>query len=173
MAKYDWSKFGLHIPEIMLPKEGTDYFKGAVVACDQFTSEPEYWEKVEEIVGDAPSTLRLMLPELYLDKPGEAERIKDIRANMDKYLADGIFTEYKDAMVYVERVQSNGILRRGIVGAIDLEKYDFSKGSTSEVRATEATVIERIPPRIKVRQGAPLELPHIMILIDDPGNTVI
>jgi len=92
---------------------------------------------------------------------------------MDKYLADGIFTEYKDAMVYVERVQSNGILRQGIVGAIDLEKYDFSKGSTSEVRATEATVIERIPPRIKVRQGAPLELPHIMILIDDPDNTVI
>jgi uncharacterized protein (DUF1015 family) len=92
---------------------------------------------------------------------------------MDKYLADGIFEEYKSAMVYVERVQSNGILRQGIVGAIDLEKYDFSKGSSSEVRATEATVIERIPPRIKVRQGAPLELPHIMILIDDPDNTVI
>ncbi|MBP5378746.1 MAG: DUF1015 domain-containing protein, partial [Ruminococcus sp.] len=104
---------------------------------------------------------------------GVAERIDNIHTAMDKYLADGIFTEYKDAMVYIERVQSNDILRQGIVGAIDLEKYDFSKGSTSEVRATEATVIERIPPRIKVRQGAPLELPHIMILIDDPDNTVI
>ena len=142
-------------------------------SCDQYTSEPQYWEDVNKTVGDAPSTLNLILPELYLEQDGVAERIDNIHSAMDKYVSDGIFEEYKNSMVYVERIQSNGILRQGIVGAIDLEKYDFAKGSTSEVRATEATVIERIPPRIKVRQGAPLELPHIMILIDDPDNTVI
>ncbi|MCR4639082.1 DUF1015 domain-containing protein [Ruminococcus sp.] len=161
-----------HSADILLPKD-CDMHKWSVIACDQYTSEPEYWDEVSATVGSAPSTLNLILPELYLEQDGVAERIDNIHTAMDKYLADGIFTEYKDAMVYVERVQSNGILRQGIVGAIDLEKYDFSKGSTSEVRATEATVIERIPPRIKVRQGAPLELPHIMILIDDPDNTVI
>ena len=161
-----------HSADILIPKD-CDMHKWSVIACDQYTSEPEYWDEVSATVGNAPSTLNLILPELYLEQDGVAQRIDNIHTAMDKYLADGIFTEYKDAMVYVERVQSNGILRQGIVGAIDLEKYDFSKGSTSEVRATEATVIERIPPRIKVRQGAPLELPHIMILIDDPGNTVI
>ena len=162
-----------HNADILVPKKDTNMNKWAVIACDQYTGEPEYWEQVSKNVGSAPSTLNLILPELYLEQDGVAERIDNIHAAMDKYTADGIFDEYKNAMVYVERVQNNGILRQGIVGAIDLEKYDFSKGSTSEVRATEATVIERIPPRIKVRQGAPLELPHIMILIDDPENTVI
>ncbi len=162
-----------HNADILVPKNGTDMNKWAVIACDQYTGEPEYWEQVSKNVGSAPSTLNLILPELYLEQDGVAERIDNIHKAMDKYTADGIFDEYKNAMVYVERIQSNGILRQGIVGAIDLEKYDFAKGSTSEVRATEATVIERIPPRIKVRQGAPLELPHIMILIDDPDNTVI
>ena len=161
-----------HSADILIPKD-CDMHKWSVIACDQYTSEPEYWDEVSTTVGSAPSTLNLILPELYLEQDGVAQRIDNIHTAMDKYLADGIFTEYKDAMVYVERTQSNGILRQGIVGAIDLEKYDFSKGSTSEIRATEATVIERIPPRIKVRQGAPLELPHIMILIDDPDNTVI
>ncbi|MBQ9807300.1 MAG: DUF1015 domain-containing protein [Ruminococcus sp.] len=162
-----------HNADILVPKESVDTAKWSVIACDQYTSEPEYWDQVYSIVGDAPSTLNLILPELYLEEDGVAKRISDIHKSMDKYIADGIFDEYKNAMVYVERIQGNGILRQGIVGAIDLEKYDFSKGSSSEVRATEATVIERIPPRIKVRQGAPLELPHIMILIDDPDNTVI
>jgi len=162
-----------HNADILLPKQGTDMYKWSVIACDQYTSEPEYWEQVSSNVGDAPSTLNLILPELYLEEEGVSGRIDSIHKAMDKYVSDGIFGEYKNAMVYVERVQSNSILRQGIVGAIDLEKYDFSKGSTSEVRATEATVIERIPPRIKVRQGAKLELPHIMILIDDPDNTVI
>ncbi|MBR4626335.1 MAG: DUF1015 domain-containing protein [Ruminococcus sp.] len=162
-----------HNADILLPKQGTDMYKWSVIACDQYTSEPEYWEQVSSTVGDAPSTLNLILPELYLEQDGVAGRIDAIHSAMDKYVSGGIFDEYRNAMVYVERVQSNGILRQGIVGAIDLEKYDFSKGSSSEVRATEATVIERIPPRIKVRQGAPLELPHIMILIDDPENTVI
>ena len=172
MAKYDWSKFGLHIPEIMLPKEGTDYFKWAVVACDQFTSEPEYWDKVEEIVGDAPSTLRLMLPELYLDKPGEAERIKDIRASMDKYLADGTLRKMEPGCMLVKRT-AEGRSRLGLVIATDLEAYDFSKGSSSLTRATEGTVVERIPPRLRIRGDAPIEMPHILILIDDPDKTVI
>ena len=172
MAKYDWSKFGLHIPEIMLPKEGTDYFKWAVVACDQFTSEPEYWDKVEEIVGDAPSTLRLMLPELYLDKPGEAERIKEIRATMDKYLADGTLRKMAPGCMLIKRT-AEGRSRLGLVIATDLEAYDFSKGSNSLTRATEGTVVERIPPRLRIRGDAPIEMPHILILIDDPDKSVI
>ena len=172
MAKYDWSKFGLHVPEIMLPKEGTDYYKWAVVACDQFTSEPEYWDKVEEIVGDAPSTLRLMLPELYLDKPGEAERIKDIRAAMDKYLADGTLRKMAPGCMLIKRT-AEGRSRLGLVIATDLEAYDFSKGSNSLTRATEGTVVERIPPRLRIRGDAPIEMPHILILIDDPDKSVI
>ena len=162
-----------HNADILLPKKSTDAYKWSVIACDQYTSEPEYWDSVYETVGDAPSTLNLILPELFLEQDGVSERISTIHSAMDDYVSKELFDEYKNAMIYVERIQGNGILRQGIVGAIDLEKYDFSKGSNSEVRATEATVIERIPPRIKVRQGAPLELPHIMILIDDPDCTVI
>lgn len=172
MAKYDWSKFGLHIPKIMLPKEGTDYFKWAVVACDQYTSEPEYWEKAEEIVGDAPSTLRLMLPELYLEKEGEAERIKAVRATMDKYLADGTLREMEPGAMFIRRT-AEGRTRLGLVIATDLEAYDFNKGSQSLTRATEGTVVERIPPRLRIRGDAPIEMPHILILIDDPDKTVI
>lgn len=162
-----------HNADILLPKKNVDAGKWSVIACDQYTSEPEYWDSVYKNVGDAPSTLNLILPELFLEQEGVSERIDAIHKTMNEYMDQEIFDEYKNAMIYVERIQGNGILRQGIVGAIDLEKYDFSKGSTSEVRATEATVIERIPPRIKVRQGAPLELPHIMILIDDPDRTVI
>ena len=158
--------------DILLPKNA-DMSKWAVVACDQYTSEPEYWADVEKITEGAKSALNLILPEVYLEDDNVDERIADIHKNMDSYISEGVFEEYKDAMIYVERIQSNGILRAGIVGMIDLEEYDFSKGSTSQVRATEATVIERIPPRIKVRDGALLELPHIMILIDDENNTVI
>ncbi len=172
MATYDWSKFGLHIPEMMLPKEGTDYFKWAVVACDQYTSEPEYWDKVEEIVGDAPSALRLMLPELYLDGPDEADRIKAVRAAMDKYLADGTLRKMEPGCMLIKRT-AEGRTRMGLVIATDLEAYDFNKGSKSLTRATEGTVVERIPPRLRIRGDAPIEMPHIIILIDDPGKTVI
>ncbi|MBQ8959786.1 MAG: DUF1015 domain-containing protein [Ruminococcus sp.] len=162
-----------HSADILLPKEGTDMEKWAVIACDQYTSEPEYWDKVIKEADGAPSTLDLILPELYLEQEGVDQRIGKIHETMESYLSGEIFREYKDAMIFVERIQSNGIKRQGIIGAIDLEQYDFSKGSTSQVRATEATVVERIPPRIKVRNGAPMELPHIMILIDDPEGTVI
>ena len=159
--------------DILIPKSNIDMSKWSVVACDQYTSEPEYWESVYNTVGDAASTLKLILPEIFLEDDNVDTHIEEIHDTMDSYLKNNIFDEYKDSMIYVQRLQSNGILREGIIGCIDLECYDFSKGSTSEVRATEATVIERIPPRIKVRQGASLELPHIMILIDDPENTVI
>ena len=159
--------------DILIPKSNIDMSKWSVVACDQYTSEPEYWESVYNTVRDAASTLKLILPEIFLEDENVDTRIEEIHDTMNSYLKNNIFDEYKDSMIYVQRLQSNGILREGIIGCIDLECYDFSKGSTSEVRATEATVIERIPPRIKVRQGASLELPHIMILIDDPENTVI
>lgn len=162
-----------HKGNILIPNDSINMEKWAVIACDQYTSEPEYWDKATAEAQGNPSTLNLILPELYLEEDDVTQRIEDIHTAMDSYLEQGIFTEYKDAMIYVERIQSNGIVRKGIIGTIDLEEYDFSKGSTSEVRATEATVIERIPPRIKVRQGASLELPHIMILIDDPDETVI
>ena len=172
MAKYDWEKFGLHIPEILVPAEGTDYSKWAVVACDQYTSEPEYWDEVESIVGDAPSTLRLTLPEIYLDKPGEADKIKNIRSSMDAYLADGTLRKLEPGCMLVKRT-AEGRSRTGLVIATDLEAYDFNKGSKSITRATEGTVVERIPPRLRIREGAPIELPHILILIDDPDKTVI
>lgn len=159
--------------DILVPKESFDMEKWAVIACDQYTSEPEYWNKTAEIVGNNYSSLNMILPEIYLEDSDVSDRISNIHNTMEKYLSENIFDEYKDSMIYVERIQSNGILRAGIIGKIDLEEYDFNKGSTSQVRATEATVIERIPPRIKVRDGAPLELPHIMILIDDDKKTVI
>ncbi len=172
MAKYDWETFGFHIPKIMIPKEGTDYEKWAVVACDQYTSEPEYWDEVEKIVGDAPSTLRLMLPEIYLEKDGEAEKIAAIRDTMEDYLADGTLTTLPSGCMFIKRT-AEGRSRLGLVIATDLESYDFNKGSTSLTRATEGTVVERIPPRLRIRAGAPIEMPHILILIDDPEKTVI
>lgn len=158
---------------ILLPKEEIDSYKWSVVACDQFTSEPEYWARVEEEIGNAPSTFSMILPEVYLEEPDAEERIQKINKTMDDYLEQGIFEEYNDALIYVERVDSTGKMRAGLVGQFDLEQYDYNKGSTSLIRATEATVTSRIPPRIKVRQNAKVELPHIMILIDDGDKKVI
>ncbi|MCD7822691.1 MAG: DUF1015 domain-containing protein [Oscillospiraceae bacterium] len=162
-----------HPADILLPAENIDMTKWAVVACDQFTGEPGYWEKTERIVGASPSTLRLVLPEICLGKPDTDARISRINENIESYLAAGIFREFENSMVYVRRVQSDGRLREGIVGAVDLEQYDYHAGSSSQIRATEATVAERIPPRLRIRENAALELPHIMILIDDPEKTVI
>lgn len=159
---------------ILLPKlDSEGMAKWAVVACDQYTGEPQYWEKTADLVGDAPSTLRLILPEVYLDKPDCEKRISDINTAMADYLKSGLFETYKDCFILTKRTQADGRLRAGLVGAIDLEMYDYNKGGKSQVRATEATVASRIPPRVKIRMDAPLELPHIMILIDDEKNTVI
>ncbi len=162
-----------HPADILLPAENIDMTKWSVVACDQFTGEPGYWEKTESIVGDSASTLRLTLPEIYLGKPDTGDRIAKINENIESYLSAGVFREFKSSMVYVRRIQSDGKLREGIVGAVDLEQYDYRAGSSSQIRATEATVAERIPPRLKIRENAAIELPHIMILIDDPQKTVI
>ena len=158
--------------DILLPNV-SDMTKWSVVACDQYTGEPGYWRDTEKIVGDAPSTLRLTLPEIYLEEPDVSERIAEIDNNIESYLESGVFREYKNAMIYTRRIQSDGKLREGIVGAVDLEQYDYRRGSSSPIRATEATVAERIPPRLKIRENASCELPHIMILIDDPAKTVI
>lgn len=160
--------------DILLPDfSKTDAEKWSVIACDQYTGDPAYWEKTEQFVGDAPSTLRMTLPEIYLDEPDVKERIAGIRTSMQQYLDNNLFCTYEDALIYVERIQGNGILRTGVVGKIDLEAYNYEQGSTSPVRATEATVLERIPPRMRVRVQAPLETPHIMILIDDPADAAI
>ena len=157
----------IYLPEL----SGESGTKWATVACDQYTSEREYWEAAEAFVGDAPSTLRLMLPEAYLEK--EESEIPKINAKMREYLEGGVLKCYENSMIYLERVQSDGRVRRGLVCAIDLEDYDFSKGSVTLTRATEGTVLERIPPRVAIRRGAALEMPHIMILIDDAERTVI
>lgn len=158
--------------DILIP-ENVDMTAWSVVACDQFTSEPEYWEKAERIVGDKPSTLRLMLPEAYLGKPESDESTQRINAAMRSYLECNLFRCYKDSYFYIERTISDGRIRRGLVGALDLDEYDWTKNSASPIRATEGTVEERLPPRVKVRQDAPLEMPHIMVFIDDPDNAVM
>lgn len=158
--------------DILLPADA-DMGKWAVVACDQYTSEPDYWKETAEISAGSPSAYNLILPEVYLEDNDVSDRISKIQSSMKDALENGIFREYKNAMIYLERVQDDGKVRAGLVGCIDLEDYDYRKGSVSPVRATEATVIERIPPRIAVRRGAELELPHIMILIDDEAGTVI
>lgn len=157
---------------IFLPKN-TDMTKWSVVACDQYTSEPEYWNDVEKIVGDAPSTLKLTLPEIYLEDENISERIAKINSNMKALLDEDFFNEYKDSMIYLERTQSDGKIREGLIGVVDLEAYSYEKGAETPIRATEKTVIERIPPRVKIRENAPLELPHIMILIDDDKKQII
>lgn len=157
---------------ILLPKN-TDMTKWSVVACDQYTSEPEYWNDVEKIVGDAPSTLKLTLPEIYLEDENISERIAKINSNMKALLDEDFFNEYKDSMIYLERTQIDGKIREGLIGVVDLEAYSYEKGAETPIRATEKTVIERIPPRVKIRENAPLELPHIMILIDDDKKQII
>lgn len=163
---------GVKVPEVFLPRADTDMAKWAVVACDQFTSQPAYWEETERIVGEVPSTLRMMLPEMYLDKPGEAERIAAINATMKEYLDTGVLENKGEGFVFVRRTVG-GRSRNGLIVALDLEQYDYSRGSTTLIRATEGTVVERIPPRLRIRKDAPLELPHILVLIDDPERTVI
>ena len=157
--------------DILLPPQVTE--KWPVIACDQFTSEPEYWKAAGEFVGDAPSTLKITLPEVWLTSSDVEKRTEAVNSEMKKYLASGVLTEYKNAVVYVERTQPDGRVRRGVVGAVDLSEYDYTPGAKTMIRATEGTVLSRIPPRVKIRKDAPLELPHIMILIDDPDNTVI
>ena len=167
-----FEKLGFYPADILLPKDA-DMTKWAVVACDQFTSQPEYWQAVEETVGDAPSTLRLILPEAKLNDPDVDAHIADINGAMNRYLAEGVFQTLPGSLFYIERTQSDGKVRHGLIGMVDLDAYDFTPGSGALIRATEGTVLDRIPPRAKVRRHAPIELPHVMLLVDDPDKTVI
>ena len=167
-----FEKLGFYPADILLPKD-VDMTKWAVVACDQFTSQPEYWQAVEDTVGNAPSTLRLILPEAKLNDPDVEQSIADINSTMEQYLESGVFQTLSDSLLYMERTQSDGKIRHGLIGMIDLEQYDFTPGSGALIRATEGTVLSRIPPRVRVREHAPIELPHVMLLIDDPDRTVI
>ncbi|MHC1740855.1 MAG: DUF1015 domain-containing protein [Anaerolineaceae bacterium] len=161
---------GIQIADILLPAQKVDLTKWAVIACDQFTSQPEYWQQVTAQVGDAPSTLHMILPEVYLGTPEEKSRIQTTQKNMQTYLNDGTLVNH-EGLIYVERTV-DGKTRHGLILALDLEKYDFTAGSQSLIRATEGTIIDRLPPRIKIREGAPLEIPHILVLIDDPKDKI-
>jgi len=161
---------GISTPKLLLPKKNIDVSKWAVIACDQFTSEPEYWHQVKEIVGDAPSTFHMILPEVYLGTPEENDRIEASQEVMSNYLKTDIFQEIND-FIYVLRT-INGRTRRGLMVCLDLENYDFHKGSQTLIRATEGTILDRLPPRIQIRENAPLECPHILVLFDDPNDTV-
>ncbi len=168
----DFSHLPFQPADILLPQD-CDYDKWSVVACDQYTSQPEYWQRVEERVGRAPSALRLILPESSLDGPQVEIDIMDINATMSRYVREGRFKTLPGAMVYVERTLHCGKVRRGLVGMADLTAYDYEPGSDALIRATEGVVMSRIPPRVAVRKNAPIELPHAMLLADDPYRTVI
>ena len=158
--------------DILLPRVD-DMTKWSCIACDQFTAEPEYWREAERIVGSEPSTLRLMLPEAWLGVRDSAAETRKIYAAMKDYVNRSIFRTVEDSFVYVERTLPSGAVRRGLVGKLDLECYDWAPGSATPVRATEGTVESRLPARVEVRRGATLEMPHIMVFIDDPENAVI
>ena len=156
--------------DILLPR--ADLSKWAVVACDQFTSQPDYWERVARTVGDAPSALHLILPEAQLHSATDAV-IAEINRSMEAYLASNLFEAYPRSYVYLERRFEDGRVRRGLIGAVDLEDYDWHAGSRTPIRATEGTVAERLPPRIRVREGASIELPHILLLANDPEDRIL
>lgn len=156
--------------DILLAK--TDLQKWSVIACDQYTSEPEYWAETEKTVGNTPSALKIVLPEVYLGGDN-SRRINEINRNMKEYLENGVFETLENTMILTLRTLKNGAVRKGIVGLIDLEDYSYEKGSDALIRATEATVVERIPPRVEIRKDAILEMPHVMLLINDPKKTVV
>ena len=157
--------------DILLP-QGIDLESWAVIACDQFSSEPEYWQRVRSRVGSAPSALHLIFPEAEL-REDPINRIAAINACMAAYEQAGLFHRLDNSFVYVERTLSDGTLRRGLVGMLDLERYDYAAGTDAAVRATEHTVVERIPPRVKIREKASLELPHVLLLCDDEEDTIL
>ncbi len=155
--------------DILLPKNNFESW--SVIACDQYTSEPEYWEGVKKAAGENPSALHIVLPEAHLSKDNSA-KIANINKTMQEYIENGVFNEYKNTVVYIERTLKDGKLRRGVLGLVDLEDYSYLPGATTAIRATEQTVLERIPPRVQIRKDAPLEMPHVLLFIDDKENTV-
>ena len=164
--------FGLSIPEILLPKN-IDVSSWSVIACDQYTQDLDYWKRAEAAAAGKPSTLNLILPEVYLAAPDKAQRIEKIRKTMTEYLEGDVFESPRKSMIYIERKTAFGRTRKGLVAQIDLETYEWKPFSKANIRATEATIVERIPPRMEIRRGAPLELPHIMLLVDDKEDLLV
>ena len=167
-----FEKIGLKAADIMIPKKGVDLNKWAVVACDQYTSEKDYWADVDKIVGSDPSTLRLIFPECYLEDGDEEKRISDINKTMKEYVKENLFDTFKECFILVKRTCSSSS-RWGLMAALDLDRYSWEKGSTSLIRATEGTILSRIPPRKRIRKDAPMEIPHIMVLISDEKKSII
>lgn len=161
-----------HAGDVLIP-EKISMKKWACVACDQFSSQMEYWERVKNFVGEEPSTYNLIFPEALLRTVNEDERLFSIHSTMEKYLSEGVFRTYRRSYVYLERTMENGKVRRGLMGQIDLEEYDFTPGSPAHIRATEGTVLDRIPPRMKLLEHAALEFPHVLMLCDDKKNGIL
>jgi hypothetical protein len=168
-----YAELGILIPEIYLPKADSDWNKRSVVACDQYTSQPAYREAVATHIEDQPSTYHLIFPEVYLGQDDGEQRIAKIQQAMNNYLQQGILENKGVGLIFLDRQTSHTSSRKGLIIALDLEQYDYSKGSQTLIRATEGTILDRLPPRIKIRQDAPLETPHIMVLIDDPEKQII
>ena len=164
--------FGLRMPEILLPKN-IDVTSWSVIACDQYTQDLDYWKRAEASAAGKPSTLNLILPEVYLNSPDKPKRIEKIRKTMKEYIEGGVFDAARKSMIYIERKTAFGRTRKGLVAQIDLETYEWKPFSKANIRATEATIVERIPPRMEIRRGAPLELPHIMLLVDDKDDLLV
>lgn len=167
-----FKKYALSVPDVLLPRDKTDLSRWAVIACDQFTQDREYWDKVASYAGDKPSTLNIILPEVYLEDEGRTERLSDIKKNMHGYIGS-VFAPPARGFVYIERKTAYGRVRKGLVAAIDLDSYDWKPDSKALIRATEATIVDRIPPRMEIRRGAPIESPHIMLLVNDPGKKLV
>jgi len=163
---------GIGMPRFAIPASNVDLFRWAVIACDQHTAEPHYWEEVDSIVGDAPSALRMILPEVYLSEPDVADREKAARLTMERYLSQGVLTELEPGFILAARSTPHVECRQGLVLALDLEKYDFRAGAKQIIRSTERTIEERLPPRVRIRDGAQLEVPHVLVLIDDADDLV-
>jgi uncharacterized protein (DUF1015 family) len=167
-----FAKIGVNIPTILLPNSNIDMQKWSVVACDQFSSERLYWDKVATFVGDAPSTLKMILPECYLEDGDTIERVQNIQKPMSEYISDKVIVETEPGFIYIERKTPFAPCRQGLIVSVDLETYDYRPGTKPETRPTEGTVIERLPPRMDIRREAILDMPHIMVLIDDKENAL-
>lgn len=168
----NFEEFGVKVPEILLPKN-KDLSSWSVIACDQYTQDEEYWKRVENAVSGKPSALNLILPEVYLSSPDRQKRIEKIRSTMKDYINGDVFDEGDECFIYVERKTGYGRIRHGLVCAIDLDCYEWKPFSKALIRATEATIVDRIPPRKEIRKNAPLELPHIMLLVNDPEHILV
>ncbi|MCM1322315.1 MAG: DUF1015 domain-containing protein [Bacteroides sp.] len=168
-----FNTYGIAVPEILLPAKNIDLQAWSVIACDQYTQDKDYWKRAADAAAGKPSALNIILPEVYLNSSDKQERISRIQKTMRQYIDADIFREPFKGFIYVERTTEYGRKRRGLIAAVDLETYEWKPFSKSLIRATEATITERIPPRMDIRRGAALESPHIMLLINDPGKTLI